>query len=359
MQWSNNTQNTRQRSSFVQFLYFVRSSMIEIVIDALVMGGIYFILHAIGTNAHVIAFILLFILMGGALRLLIRFMGDRVFWKDVDALIASGVNSFDYNKLLHEPMSYQGQVTFRAIDEIISEYARSVQGAQKQNAEQKEFIETWIHEIKTPLAASYLIADHYPGASALELKKQLSRIEAYTEQALFYARMQSLDRDFIVKKNSISHMVNEAIKSRSLFLIENDIRIKTENLDCEVLCDEKWMIFIIGQLIDNALKYRDHAKPYSELEFSLTRSADDVEDTSVLKIRDNGVGISSADIERIFDKGFTGSNGRLVAREKATGIGLYLVLNLSQKMGIDVDVESEEGEYTAVRLTFRNLSQDL
>ncbi len=335
------------------FLRYLRASWCEILLDLILSGLVYFILNSVDVDFDLILFIVICILIFGFIRLIVRYMTDRRFWTD---LLSAGVDPSDINILIHEPLSYQGRITYAAIDALISQYARSMKQTQLHLIEQKEFIETWIHEIKTPLAASYLIADHYPGTSALELKRQLSRIEAYTEQALFYARMQSLDRDFIVKSVSVSHMVNEAIKSRSLFLIENDIHIKTDNLNHEVICDEKWVTFIIGQLIDNAIKYRDPSKDVSNLEFVLTEGIGDVEDSYILSIVDNGIGINAAELNRVFDKGFTGSNGRYIAREKSTGIGLYLVERLAYKMGIKLAITSSEGEYTKVDIIFKRLS---
>ncbi len=359
MQSVNRNRRNQTGSNAMQFLKFIMSSWVEILLDALLCVSIYFILNTVELDFDLIVFIILSIALVGLIRLIVRYESDKRFWADVDNLIHAGVDAFDLNVLIHEPQTYQGRITYAAVDALISQYAHSIQNNQSQLKEQKEFIETWIHEIKTPLAASYLIADHYPGASAIELKRQLSRIEAYTEQALFYARMQSLDRDFIVKPARVLHMVNEAIKSRSLFLIENDIHIKTHNLNHEVLCDEKWMIFIIGQLIDNAIKYCDSTKEISYLEFSLSKGSGDVEDTYILSVIDNGIGISQSDLLRVFDKGFTGVNGRMVAKEKATGIGLYLVERLAHKMGVQIDITSSEGDYTKVDIIFNRLSEDI
>ncbi len=358
MQSPNNSYTDIPRGYSMHFLRFLQSSWIEIVLDIILSASVFFILNTSKVNAHLSVFIVLCILITGFIRLLIRYSSDKRFWIDVDNLLQAGIDVSDVNSLVHEPMSYQGRITHSAIDALISQYARSKQSTQSQIADQKEFIETWIHEVKTPLAASYLIADHYPGSDAIELKRQLARIEAYTEQALFHSRMQSLDRDYLIKPVLVSHMVNEAIKSRSLFLIENDIHIKLDNLNHEVLCDEKWMIFIIGQIIDNAIKYRDTTKAVSTLEFKLSEIHDDVEDKNVLSIIDNGIGIPSSEMKRIFDKGFTGGNGRRIAKEKATGMGLYLVDNLARKMGIGIDLSSTEGEYTCVEIIFNRLSDD-
>ena len=341
-----------------RFLRFLKASWFEIFLDIILSVVLYFILSSVDMSSELIAFLIICVLVIGLIRISVRYSSDKRFWTDVDNLIEAGIDVSDIGVLIHEPLSYQGRITYGAIDTLIGQYSQSIQSAQTQIVEQKEFIETWIHEVKTPLAASYLIADHYPGSSAIELKRQLSRIESYTEQALYYARMQSLDRDYIVRPALVSHIVKEAIKSRSLFLIENDIHIKTDNLEHEVLCDEKWMIFIIGQLIDNAIKYRDPNKSTSYLEFKLEASTDGIEDIYTLSIVDNGIGISQADIKRIFDKGFTGSNGRQIAKEKATGIGLYLVEKLAHKMDVDVSVSSSVGEYTKVDLLFAQLSDD-
>ncbi len=358
MQSASRSFRKSNRAKTMGFFSYLKTSIVEIVLDLILCFIVYALLSLTEINIYIVYFIDICILLTGLARLLVRYMGDLRFWKDVNRLLNGGVESLDLNTLVHEPMTYQGMITYQAIDSLISDYTRSINATQVQTKEQKEFIETWIHEIKTPLAASYLIADRYPGAESIEFKRQLARIEAYTEQALFYARMQSLDRDFAVRKVSVAHIVNEAIKSRSLFLIENDIHIKLENLDQKVLCDEKWMIFILGQLIDNAIKYRDKNKDISYLEFKLSNSADDIENSHILSIIDNGIGIDSCDLSRVFDKGFTGNNGRMVAKEKATGLGLYLCMNLCKKMGIGMSVVSDVGEYTKVDILFAQLIED-
>ena len=174
----------------------------------------------------------------------------------------------------------------------------------------------------------------------------MDKVENYIEQALFYARSNTVEKDYYIKKCLVREIVNECIKKNKNMLIQEKISIKLHDLEIEVNTDNKWIIFILNQLIQNSVKYRKQEEN-SEIEIYATQGKENV----ILYIRDNGMGIKKGEITRVFEKGFTGTNGRLL-NKKSTGIGLYLCKKLCMKLGIAIELNSVQEEGTEIRLVF-------
>ena len=178
------------------------------------------------------------------------------------------------------------------------------------------------------------------------IDEELNKVENYIEQALFYARSNTVEKDYYIKKVKLKDMVNESIKKNKKVLIHENILINVHDLELEVTTDNKWMQFIINQIIQNSIKYR---KQDARLEIEMYGKQG--KENVVLYIKDNGIGIKKGEITRVFEKGFTGTNGRL-AGKKSTGIGLYLCKNLCNKLGISIELNAVYNEGTEVRLVF-------
>lgn len=213
----------------------------------------------------------------------------------------------------------------------------------------KDFIELWIHEIKIPIATSKMIIENNKNKITESINEELDTIENYTEQALFYARSNTANKDYIVRKIKLKDIVNASILKNKTQLIQNKISITTEDLENIVYTDSKWCIFIISQIIQNSIKYSKSEN--KQIEIYSKKQKENI----VLYIKDNGVGIKESEVGRIFDKGFTGSNGRLNGK-KSTGIGLYLCEKLCNKLRIGIKVFSKENEGTTVKIIFSNES---
>jgi signal transduction histidine kinase len=204
--------------------------------------------------------------------------------------------------------------------------------------EYREYVELWVHEIKTPIAGAKLIGENEHNKTALDT---LDKIEGYVDQALYYARSNAVEKDYLLNPVRLSEPVGDALKSNSRFLIGHNIAIRTENLDFEVFTDSKWIAFIIRQLIDNAVKYGGKT-----LEFRGEQRTNGI----ALFVRDDGIGIPEQDVGRVFQKGFTGVNGREYGR--STGFGLYLCKKLCGKLGLGISLTSQRGEGTTVAIFF-------
>lgn len=247
---------------------------------------------------------------------------------------------------LEEPLSNEQRIYFMFLRKLNREYSDRLNGFYEEKKDFSDFINYWVHEIKTPIAASELILKNESKSKEEILdiiEDKIMSIEDYVEQALYYLRTDSFSKDYFIGEINVSQFINNIIKKRAKLFIDKRIKIQLENLDFTVHSDIKWLNFIMEQIILNALKYTDKngtIKVYGHF--------DDVEQCII--IEDNGIGIKQEDIKRVFDKGFTGYNGR--ENLKATGIGLYLSKKLSNKLGHDISIESVYSRYTKVFIHF-------
>ena len=208
----------------------------------------------------------------------------------------------------------------------------------------KEYIELWIHEIKIPIATSKMIVENNKSEITKSIDEELDKIENYIEQALYYARSNTVEKDYIIKKNNLKDIVSSTILKNKTTLIQNNVKIEMENLEEEVYTDSKWCVFILSQIIQNSIKYSKEQNKEIKL------YAENKKENVILYIKDNGIGIDKAEIGRVFEKGFTGTNGR--QEKKSTGIGLYLCKKLCDKLCIGLEIASEKEIGTEVKLIF-------
>lgn len=213
----------------------------------------------------------------------------------------------------------------------------------KHNRDYREYLNTWVHEIKTPIASARLIVENGKNVVTLRIDDELRRIDGLVEQVLYYARSTAVEKDFKVQKTTLKEMVNMALRNYSNVIIQAGGKLQINELDVTVCADTKGCAFIIGQIISNSIKYRQE-------NLLLTFDSEIKEDYNCLSITDNGIGIAEADLSRVFDKGFTGNNGRQFP--KSTGIGLYLCKKMCGKMNMRISIDSVQGTGTTVTLYF-------
>ena len=246
-------------------------------------------------------------------------------------------------EIMQEPERADEQVFYQIMKMAEKSMLERIGEVQRERKEYKEYIEQWIHEVKTPITAIKLICENNRCSFTRELMAELENINRFTEQALYYARSEHTEKDYSVREINLSDVVHGAIADNKYLLRQNNVAVTVEDVEYSIYSDDKWLRFILDQLISNAVKYR---ADQPVLHFFAVKKTDSI----ILSVEDNGIGIPQSDLPRIFEKGFTGQNGRTI--HSSTGIGLYLCRRLCDKLGIGISASSE-GKGTAISLSFR------
>jgi len=225
----------------------------------------------------------------------------------------------------------------------------STQELKKSIDELNDYITKWVHEIKIPVSVCELILERIEDStSANELQTEFERIKFLVSQVLYISRASSYSEDLAVREISLSKVVKNSIKRNSSLLISKNIEISVSNLDFTILSDEKWISYVMDQLLNNSYKYLNR-------DGIIQIGAAFDEDNNVrLTVRDNGVGILPKDISRIFDKSFTGNNKSNIS--KSTGMGLYITKKMLDRLGHKIEVKSEPSVFTEFTITFYRIT---
>lgn len=262
-------------------------------------------------------------------------------------LLRQTLAGLDQKYLLTEcvppPMGSYERALFALQRQAGKSMVETVSAAQAAQRDYREYVETWVHEVKTPITAARLLCRGLEGPTRRRLEGELAQIEAHVERALFYARAESPEKDLVVRPTPLAELVRQAVQAHRTLLIQNGVRVEAEAVAGTVYTDEKWAAFLLGQLLQNAARYR-RDRPV------ITLTAQPLGDRVALTVADNGLGIPAQELPRIFDRGFTGTNGR--QRGGATGMGLYLARQVAEALAIDLQAASQVGEGSVFTLTF-------
>lgn len=235
-----------------------------------------------------------------------------------------------YTELL-PPRTLAEQDLQAMVQKLGEQYTAVTTDWQRQQKESLDYYSAWVHQIKTPISSMKMILQQEDTEENYLLSAELFRIEQYTEMALQYLRLDSKTNDFVFQQYDLDSIIRQAIRKYAPQFILRKIRLIYEPVSMTILTDEKWMLFLLEQLLSNAIKYTPHG--------SVTIS---VTPEKVLQVADTGIGIAPEDLPRIFEKGFTGYNGR--ADKKSTGLGLYLCQQAAKKISVSLSVTSEVGK---------------
>jgi len=212
---------------------------------------------------------------------------------------------------------------------------------QEKEADRRDYFLMWAHQVKTPIAAMKLLLEEAGDCkNNFRMREELFKIEQYAEMVLTIQRLDSMASDLELREYELAPLLRQAVRKYSVLFINKGLQVEVSEGGCRVLTDEKWFSFCLEQILSNGIKYTEKGR--------ITASYRDNEDCAILWIEDTGMGIRQEDLPRIFDKGFTGYNGRVDKR--ATGIGLYLCKKICGQLGIRIEVASRLGEGT--RVTF-------
>ena len=260
------------------------------------------------------------------------------------------LNQFIHN--IKENSNMEDNYIDKEIKSIIEEKKEEVDSLRNELEEINDYMTNWIHEVKIPISVLQMIGKRINEVdSSREISKQInsqvSRIDKLVEQAMYYSRAGNYNSDFLINEVDLGQVVKEVIKKNKYQFIYNKIDLQVSEINKTILTDKKWITHIIELILDNAIKYSDVG---GKIEVYLKENKKGCE----LHIKDYGMGIVPQDIDRVFDKGFTGENGR--KRTKSTGMGLYISKKILNKLSHDINVISTSGEFCDVYITFYNLS---
>lgn len=300
-------------------------------------------LHATGYSAEYTFLILICWALIAIVSLGFSCYRKRKYFRQMEKLLLRVDQRYLLGELMPEPVSLEDSI-YRDMIRVSNKSAiEKIRGIEEEKREYREFIEGWVHEIKAPLTGISLICENHRGEETRRIAALNQRMEALVELVLYYARSDEVYKDYMIRKVSLQEVVSGVLARNKYDLIQNQM---TAEVRCEesVYTDEKWISFILNQLVINSVKYRKENG-------ACVRFYTEKQDRSVcLVTEDNGIGIKGEELSRIFEKGFTGSNGR--KKERSTGMGLYLCRVLCGKLGISISAKSKEGEGTQVRLEF-------
>ncbi len=206
-----------------------------------------------------------------------------------------------------------------------------------------DYYTLWVHQIKTPIAASKLLVSEVADRQLKQqLEQEVFKIDSYTNLVLQYLRLESFHDDLVLKKENIEDLVKEVIRKYALFFIQKGISINLHDLDRSIVTDKKWLLVVLEQILSNSLKYTNEGGVEIYME------------GQELCIKDTGIGIKNSDRLRVFERGFSGYNGRMT--QQSSGLGLYLTQKISQELGHQIQIESELGQGTTVRIKFSEVN---
>ena len=249
-------------------------------------------------------------------------------------------------EIIDEPDFLEGQLVFDVLQQTNQAMYTHLRQARQHNREYQEYIELWVHEIKLPIAAAKLTLDNSPNSKEkTNLYLEIQRIENYIEQVLYFARINETTHSFLLRPVSLETVMQQVIQQHARVFIYKKVKIElSDEVAREVITDQKWLEFILNQIIGNALKYTAVGTGVIQI------AVEETNEYIRLNVTDNGVGITSQDLKRVFEKGYTGENGHHLS--KSTGMGLYISKKLADTLAIKLTIRSTPNQGTTVSLLF-------
>ena len=329
----------------MKFNSFLKDRLYSIVTALFSYFIILLVLLAYKSDKAIVIAITIILLVTYILLFLTDFSRKQKFYTDLLTNIDNLDKAYLVLETLNRPEFYEGELLCQALYEIDKSMNENVRIEKEQLLDNKEYIEMWIHEVKRPLASLVLTLNNQKNILDRKTKNILKRLEDYVDQVLYYVRSENAEKDYFIKEVDLSKVIkNVGIKNMD-DLLDNKVEFIVDKTNYKVFTDSKWLEFILNQIINNSIKYkRNIDNSYIKIYVK------DNLDTTVLIIEDNGIGIKTSDIRQVFDKTFTGTNGR--EKTTSTGMGLYIAKNLCKKLGHKIEIESKENEYTRVFITF-------
>lgn len=332
------------------FLKFIKEKILTIIliVFSLITIEIFFMTYPL--NTYIKIYTPIIIITSYLIGLIYEYNKKKKYYNYLEKMLNHLKEKYLITEVIKKPKFIEGKILYETLEQINKSMHENVNKYKYNVKDYKDYIELWIHEIKIPLATSKMIIENNKNNATRSIEEELDKLENYIDQTLYYARSNTVEKDYYIKKSNLKELVNESIKKNKTMLIQEKVEINTHDLNNIIYTDSKWIIFILNQLIQNSVKYKNKERTLEIEMFSKENK-----DNTILYIKDNGIGIKKNEINRVFEKGFTGTNGRL-SNKKSTGIGLYLCKKLCDKIGISIELDSKENEYTIIKIIFPNSS---
>ena len=313
------------------FLAYLRSR-IRLLVFIFLISFLALAFHILFTNLG--SYFLYFFMLCSFLTLLF------FIW---DILVEAEVYRKEMLYSEREPKSPLECALAEKLEEREAELYQKKSDAENRYNDLVDYYTLWVHQIKTPIAASKLLVSEVTDRQLKQqLEQEIFKIDSYTNLVLQYLRLESFHDDLVLKKENIENLVKEVIRKYAIFFIQKGLSVDLHDLDKTVVTDEKWLLVVIEQILSNSLKYTNSG--------GIEIYMEDQE----LCIKDTGIGIKNSDVLRVFERGFSGYNGRMT--QQSSGLGLYLTQKISQELGHQIRIESELGQGTTVRIKFAEVN---
>lgn len=315
---------------------YIKRNILKIIV-ILISYGIFllvFSLYILPLEAVIYSILLtsIFILLVGIVDFINFYKKHLILDKLKNNITISDFKFSDSKDLIEKDYQELINIADKKRTEIINE-------KDKAYIDMLDYYTIWAHQIKTPIAAIRLLLQSEKSNTNSELQEQLFKVEQYVEMVLQYLRMENMHSDLLIKRYSLDDIIKQSVRKYSKMFIRKKIKLNYDNLNFTVLTDEKWLLFVIEQILSNSLKYTNEGEISIYMDKSLPET---------LVIEDTGIGIEKGDLPRICERGFTGYNGR--ADKKSTGIGLYLCKRILNNLSHTINIESEIGKGTKVKI---------
>ena len=328
----------------MKYIDYLKDNIISIIIYGITLLLIFLTLNAFKLDISVNLLTLFILLVCGFIIITYNYYRKNKFYKSYLSSLNKLSKKYLILETIPEPNTYEEKLMVESLYEINKSMIENINDYQRNITEFKEFVEIWIHEVKIPISSLVLKCHNNKDKYDKSLLSIIRRLDNNIDEILYYVRSENTEKDFSISEVDLKEVIhNISIKNKD-DLLENNIDFETNIKKVIVNTDKKWLEFIINQIINNSIKYKKDKDSVIKI---ISR---DEEDKTILEIYDNGIGIPAKDIGRVFEKSFTGSNGR--DKVKSTGMGLYIIKKLCDKLGHNINIESIEKEYTKVIIEF-------
>ncbi len=322
----------------MSFLNYIENKIFYILFEFTMIIALSIMLNIANVNSYYTIYITALLIILLIIYLIIDYFLLKKRAKKIITLVDKLNEKYYISEILPKSNNLENKAYIYALKKACKAMNDKLGELEQEKLEYQEYIESFVHEIKTPISALSLSLED---KKEQELKNEVNKMDLLVEQILFFARSGNTEKDYFIKEIELSELVHQVILKYKYYLLNNKIMLNIHDLEETIYADEKWLVFVLSQIIQNSIKYLDKEKKKIEI-FSKTGN-----ENVTLTIKDNGCGIKESDLTRVFEKGFTGSDR---TKSKSTGMGLYISKKICDNLGLKIEITSTYEEETVVKI---------